>query len=206
MKLVLISDTHGRHHDITIPSGDVLIHAGDFSYWPGDIDELRRFNEFLGELPHPYKILVAGNHDHCFEQLPENSRASVTNARYLQDDAIEIDGLVFYGSPWQPEFLDLAFNLPRGRALREKWEKIPQDTDVLITHGPPHKIGDRTFDGRRVGCEELLERVCAVRPKLHVFGHIHEGRGRYEKDGTLFVNAAMPDSDTEPFVVELPAK
>jgi Icc-related predicted phosphoesterase len=87
--------------------------------------------------------------------------------------------------------MDWAFNLQRGPALREKWALIPEGTDVLITHGPPFGILDWTARGERVGCEDLLEAVRRVKPRLHVFGHIHEGYGEHEQDGTRFVNASI---------------
>lgn len=203
MKLVVLSDTHGRHRAIDIPDGDVLIHAGDFSVWFGTLEELAEFNDFLAQLPHVHKIVVAGNHDFPFERENAEARAILTHARYLQDEALEIEGVKFYGSPWQPEFLNLAFNLPRGEPLRRKWDMIPSDTDVLITHGPPHGIGDRTFDGLHVGCEELLARVQEIKPRVHVFGHIHEGRGRIDIGETTFVNAATDRKGWSPFLVEL---
>ncbi len=203
MKLVVLSDTHGRHKTIDIPDGDVLIHAGDFSVWFGTLEELAEFNDFLAQLPHVHKIVVAGNHDFPFERENAEARAILTHAHYLQDEALEIEGVKFYGSPWQPEFLNLAFNLPRGEPLRRKWDMIPSDTDVLITHGPPHGIGDRTFDGLHVGCEELLARVQEIKPRVHVFGHIHEGRGRIDIGETTFVNAATDRKGWSPFLVEL---
>ena len=203
MELVFLSDTHGCHREIKIPNGDVLIHAGDFSLWFGTMEELEEFNDFLGRLPHAHKIVVAGNHDFCFERTNADARTTLTNARYLQDESIEIEGLKFYGSPWQPEFLNLAFNLPRGESLRRKWAMIPHDTDVLITHGPPHGIGDKTFDGRHVGCEELLLRVKEVKPRIHVFGHVHEGRGKFEIEDTIFLNAATDRDGRSPFQLSL---
>ncbi len=201
MKLIILSDTHGRHRDIAIPEGDVLIHAGDFGGMIGTLDDLHEFNQFLGELPHSHKILVAGNHDFCFEKQKQASRAALTNATYLEDEALEIDGVRFYGSPYQPQFLNWAFNLPRGEPLRRKWQLIPSDTDVLITHCPPHGIGDRTLYGRHVGCKELLARVREIKPRVHVFGHIHEARGRFEEGETLFINAATDGGSA--FVLEL---
>ena len=200
---MLLSDTHGRHAERTVPDGDVFVHAGDFSPWVGTLEETAEFNDFLGMLPHSHKVVIAGNHDGCFEHSNAEARMVLTNATYLQDEQVEIDGVKFYGSPWQPEFLDLAFNLPRGGALRDKWDLIPQDIDVLVTHGPPAGIGDRTFNGLRVGCKELFDRVREVKPKLHVFGHIHESRGTYEADGTIFVNASQRGDEHEAFVVDL---
>ena len=97
-------------------------------------------------MPHPDKIVIAGNHDFCFERDPRHCVRLLTNAVYLQDSAVVVRGLKFCGSPWQPWFCDWAFNLRRGQPLREKWDLIPSDTDVLITHGPPQGINDFTSD------------------------------------------------------------
>ncbi|MEM9777197.1 MAG: metallophosphatase domain-containing protein [Chloroflexota bacterium] len=193
MKLVLISDTHGLHDHLNVPEGDVLLHAGDCSK-SGKFGQIKDFNRFLGELPHPHKIIIAGNHDFGFEQHPAEAQALITNATYLEDEAITINGVKIYGTPWQPEFHNWAFNLPRGAALKEKWDLIPADTDILITHGPPLNIGDRTFMGKRVGCEELAVRVKEIRPKIHLFGHIHEDAGQWQIDETLYVNASIAPS------------
>ncbi len=197
MRIVVVSDTHNMHDRIEIPDGDVLVHGGD-CLGHGTLEELDAFDRFLGKLPHPHKILIAGNHDWCFERDPRAARRLVKNAIYLEDDGVELDGTKFYGSPWQPWFFDWAFNLERGEPLRKVWAKIPEDTDVLITHGPPHGILDRTIRGEHVGCEELLKRVDAVKPKLHLFGHIHEGYGQEHRGDTLFVNASTCDVRYEP--------
>src|SRR3954451_8476125 len=120
MRIIAISDTHGLHNAISIPDGDVLVHAGDLTC-DGEIGEVVVFNEFLSTLPHPHKVVIAGNHDWCFQQTPEVCAELLTNAVYLQDSAIIIDGVKFYGSPWQPWLYDWAFNLPRGPKIREKW-------------------------------------------------------------------------------------
>jgi Icc-related predicted phosphoesterase len=110
---------------------------------------------------------------------------------YLQDSGVEINGVKFWGSPWQPWFHDWAFNLKTSTQLRSKWNLIPTDTDVLLTHGPPFGILDRTQrTGESVGCHELLLAVRRVSPKLHVFGHIHEGYGMKQVGETLFANAS----------------
>lgn len=206
MKIVVISDTHGRHRDLTIPPGDVLIHAGDLTMH-GEMAMVQDFNTFLGHLPHRHKIVIAGNHDFCFENDPERSRAALTHCVYLQDEAVEIDGVRFYGSPWQPWFFDWAFQLQRGPEIRARWELIPADTDVLITHGPPLGFGDQTFRGERVGCQDLLEIVSMIRPRVHIFGHIHEAYGRWPEGPTTFVNASSVDLAyrpvNQPVVLEL---
>jgi Icc-related predicted phosphoesterase len=138
---------------------------------------------------------------------PENlSQFDIT---YLEDSSFTIETpefgrpIKFYGSPWQPWFYDWAFNLPRlGTELQEKWNMIPEDTDVLITHGPPNGYGDLVNNWRQpnthVGCECLINRIGEINPLVNVFGHIHEGYGvEYGKD-TLFVNASICTAGYEP--------
>jgi len=197
IRIVCISDTHTLHGRLQIPEGDVLVHAGDLSS-RGRKSEIQEFDRWLGTLPHRHKVVICGNHDFLFEREPEVARGLITNAIYLQDSGVTIEGLQFWGSPWQPEFFDWAFNLERGEPLREKWALIPTDTDVLITHGPPMGILDRVERGERVGCEELTEALKRVRPKLHVFGHIHEAYGHLDRDGTRFVNASSCNLDYAP--------
>ena len=192
MRLVCVSDTHGLHAHVQPPDGDVLVHAGDWSR-RGELPELRAFDAWLGTLPHRHKIVIAGNHDFCFEEQPAAARAALTHATYLQDSGCEVDGVRFWGSPWQPWFFDWAFNLRRGAPLRAKWALIPDGTHVLVTHGPPHGVLDVTARGEPVGCEELTLAVDRVRPRLHVFGHIHEAFGTLARGGTLFVNASFAD-------------
>ena len=200
MLFVAISDTHGYHDRLEVPDGDVLIHGGDLTKH-GRLEDVEAFDRWLAGLPHRHKIVIAGNHDFCFQHRPREARALLRHAIYLEDRAVEVEGVKFYGSPWQPEFFDWAFNLPRGPALAAVWAKIPDDTQVLITHGPPLGIGDLTHRGPHVGCEDLLRRVRQVRPRLHVFGHIHEAAGRFDVDGTIFVNASIFGGG-KPIVIE----
>ncbi|MFT5197136.1 MAG: Icc-related predicted phosphoesterase [Cellvibrionaceae bacterium] len=193
LKLVLISDTHGLHDRLDVPAGDILLFAGDMADH-GTLEEVADFNRFLGELPHKHKIIICGNHDFAFERQPAEAQALITNATYLQDEAVTVEGVKIYGSPWQPWFHDWAFNLQRGAEIREKWDLIPADTDILITHGPPMGIGDKTFMGSKVGCEELTKVVKLIQPKIHLFGHIHEAAGQWQIGETLYVNASMAPS------------
>lgn len=197
MRIVCISDTHGKYRKIKrIPDGDVLIHAGD-SLGAGGTYNLSILNEWLGTLPHEHKILIAGNHDWCFQNHPEKARATVTNAVYLEDSGISIDGFDFWGSPWTPRFHDMAFNLDRGEPLKKVWQQIPDNIDVLITHGPPAGVRDTVatpFGEERVGCVDLRSRLVELRKlKAHVFGHVHEGYGSevWEDRGLRFVNASI---------------
>ncbi len=210
MRLVCLSDTHGLHNSIHVPEGDVLIHAGDFCN-TGTEREVHKFAKWLNRLPHRWKIVVAGNHDWFFQKQPELARAYLEpDVIYLQDSGCEIEGLKIWGSPWQPWFMDWAFNLPRrGAALREKWSQIPLATDILITHSPPHGTLDEvrsqssafeieTASSGPLGCEHLADRLPAVLPGLHVFGHIHDGHGHLVRDRTLHVNASICDERYEP--------
>ncbi|CAH1108078.1 unnamed protein product [Psylliodes chrysocephalus] len=106
----------------------------------------------------------------------EHIRKYLTNCIYLEDSGLELYGIKLYGSPWQPEFGNWAFNLRRGEECLSKWNAIPGDTDILITHTPPLGHGDLVCSGIRAGCVDLLSTVQQrVQPKYHIFGHIHEG-------------------------------
>jgi predicted phosphohydrolase len=190
VRIVCLSDTHNRHAHIDVPDGDVLLHAGDATMM-GRPDEIAAFDRWLGTLPHKHKILVAGNHDWLFQLEPPKARSLITNAVYLEDAETVVEGLRVWGSPWQPWFMDWAFNLPRGRALADKWALVPTGIDILVTHGPPWGILDMVDRGENVGCADLLRELARIRPRLHLFGHIHEGYGRLERDGTHFVNASI---------------
>ncbi len=192
MRLVVLSDTHGLHDRMEVPDGDVLIHSGDMTN-RGELHEVRAFDAFLARLDHRHKLVIAGNHDFCFERQPAAARELLRHAVYLEDEAAEVEGVRFYGSPWQPWFYDWAFNLERGAEIRAKWALIPDDVEVLITHGPPLGHGDVTARGDAVGCADLLERIRQVRPRYHLFGHIHEAFGTSTDGTTTYVNASTCD-------------
>jgi Icc-related predicted phosphoesterase len=194
MRMTFISDTHGKHKYLTskaynniLGSGDCIIHAGDISNL-GKVGEIKDFLDWFSNTDYTHKIFIAGNHDFGFEVVqdiaPEYKEKGV---HYLFDSEVVIDGVKFYGSPWQPEFYNWAFNLPRG----EKWKKIPGNTDVLITHGPAHGMLDHTPQGELVGCKDLFNRVMEVQPKIHVCGHIHWAYGQKNFFGVEFLNASV---------------
>lgn len=203
MRIVCLSDTHSKHDQIEVPDGDVVVHAGDFT-GRGRLKELREALAWFGALPHKHKVCIVGNHDFLFERDPGAARSLVPpTVHYLQDSGVEIEGKLFWGSPWQPWFHDWAFNLRRGEALARVWEKIPDHTEVLLTHGPPWGYLDVTAISDHVGCEDLERRVLAVNPALHVFGHIHESYGVRESAPlsgrrTIFVNASCLDLSYRP--------
>jgi len=207
MRITVISDTHTRHGLIPIehlPGGDLILHAGDImnsGYNKNDILDFCTWFHSLDQ--YQDKVFIAGNHDRMFEDHPIEANTIVNNygsVIYLQDDDLDVNGVKIYGSPWQPWFYDWAFNLPRnGLQLAANWETIPDNTDILITHGPAFGTLD-TVEGRRhsnLGCELLAERIERLKPKIHVCGHIHSGYGYVFKDGTHFFNAAVLDEQYE---------
>jgi Icc-related predicted phosphoesterase len=192
IRIVCISDTHGQHAKLSVPDGDILIHAGDFAAFGDTPIEIIDFNQWLGTLPHRHKVVIAGNHDWMFERHSGAARELLTNAIYLENSGTELAGLKFWGSPVQPEFNNWAFNVARGAAIRRYWKMIQASTDVLVTHGPPYGVLDTAHPTTdHLGCEELAEVVQQIRPSLHVFGHIHGGQGQQNSDGTLYVNASV---------------
>jgi len=222
MKIVATSDVHGQIEKIKIPDGDVLIVAGDIlgdGYETGKIipmgvvrpqqlAELKKLNAFLGTLPHRLKILVGGNHDYVLEDMAAESRAVITNAVYLCDQEYVFEGIKFYGYPWVPNLQGMAFYGDR-EWRRQQAAKIPADVDVLISHGPPYGIMDKVHD-EYVGCTRLLEAVDKIRPRLHIFGHIHHAYGRRSRGETEFYNVACCNGHYEPvhpaIVVEIEKK
>lgn len=211
MRIVAVADTHGFEESLgALPDGDVFVHAGDMLR-AGTLDELEPVAAWIRALPHRHKIVVAGNHDWCFARAGEAGAArDLLGAEviYLEDAACELGGVSFWGSPWQPEFCNWAFNLPRGPALAAKWARIPAGIDVLVTHGPPTGFGDRCW-GRRAGCEDLREAVLGrVRPKLHLYGHIHEDGGFWRDDfsGVCLANVTTWDGERKATVLDIDAR
>ena len=196
MKIAATSDTHGRHRDVTIPECDVLVVAGDITC-NGEIEQVLDFCDWVDAQPCESTIVVAGNHDWCFYASNEGRRLlEERGIIYLEDEGVTIDGVRFWGSPWQPEFHNWAFNMPRGERLRKRWLAVPEDTDVLITHGPPYGILDKVNCGNPLGCFDLLEEVVErIKPRRHIFGHIHDGYGTIDKKRTRYMNVSACDEN-----------
>lgn len=209
MRIVALADTHLFHRELVVPDGDVFVHAGDMCRG-GSLEEMAEAAAFVRAQPHRFKVVVAGNHDWAFAEVP-GSPTSRAEARalfgdevlYLEDSGCVIEGLRFWGSPWQPEFRQWAFNLPRGEALAKKWALIPQGTDVLITHGPPLGFGDRSSMAGRHGCADLRARVLELAPALHLFGHIHEDGGVGHAGGVTFANVTTWECERPPTVIDV---
>lgn len=208
MLVTVISDTHNKHKQLDLPGGDLILCAGDISS-RGYKEEIKRFCKWYEPLPYDNCLFIAGNHDFGFEDSPLECRELLKEfpgIDYLEDELILIgeewqsyeEKVKVYGSPWQPWFYNWAFNLPRnGEQLKERWSNIPENTDILITHGPPYGILDRTPSGEHVGCELLLERIKEIKPKIHVFGHIHCEYGYYFDGVTHYFNASVLNEQYE---------
>ena len=197
-RIVCISDTHEKHAQVVVPEGDILIHAGDSTFC-GEFHAVASFAAWLKQQPHQHKLVIAGNHELSFQTPHREIMINLlreAGAIYLEDSAYEIDEILFYGAPWQPEFFNWAFNLPRdGKDLENKWSKIPEKTNVLITHGPPYGILDGVQEQDRgpQGCKKLKKRVMRLpNLKCHIFGHLHHDGGKtLTVAGVQFVNAAI---------------
>lgn len=196
MRFVAISDTHGQHSSLSLPEGDVLIHAGDISK-RGTEAQIKEFIDWFAGLHYNHKIFIAGNHDFFLENLPVRQIADLIPDQivYLNDSGFEIEGIKIWGSPIQPWFHNWAFNRQRGSDIKQHWDRIPNDTNILITHGPVKGILDRTAYGEQVGCSDLLDAVKRINPSFHVCGHIHEAYGEQIAERTTFINASVLNED-----------
>jgi Icc-related predicted phosphoesterase len=212
VRVVCISDTHCMHKEISLPHGDILVHTGD-STRGGSLEQLKDFLDWFSIQPFSYRIWIAGNHDltlhsefyeEHWKRFHRRGKEDIQAIRrllksypdviYLEDDLIELEELRIYGSPWQPTFFHWAFNKDRGQEIALKWKEIPQRVDILLTHGPPLGYGDLCNSGARAGCADLLHHIMyRIQPRLHVFGHIHEGEGIFHNEKTQFVNASSCD-------------
>jgi Icc-related predicted phosphoesterase len=192
MNFIAISDTHSQHRKLVLPKADCIIHAGDVSSM-GREAEVIDFLDWFSALDYKYKIFIAGNHDFFFERCDELRLKAILpdNVIYLNDSQTEIEGIKIWGSPISPWFYNWAFNRYRGEQIRKHWDLIAADTDILITHGPVYGFLDKTSRGDAVGCEDLLEKVNQIKPKVHICGHIHEAYGKIEQNGIKFINASV---------------
>lgn len=194
MKLVVVSDTHEKQQELGALGGDVLIHCGDSAYGFGSTDAaVDLLDDWFARQAFGLILCIGGNHDFGLQARVGVQDPVFRNAVYLQDNSVRYKGLTFYGTPWVPELEDWAFYLPP-TDMRDRWELIPETTDVLITHSPPHGILDRNSRGKSCGCPSLLKRVLDVGPRIHCFGHVHASAGTLKLRGTTFVNASVVDS------------
>ena len=202
MRIVCISDTHEQHREANIPLGDLLIHAGDLTQFSKRSGVIVDFNRWLGELPHPHKIVIFGNHDYALEAEPQ-LRAQITNATILVNEAALVCGIHVWGSP-TTSLYGGAFGASLAKDRERVYSMMPPETEIVVTHSPPEGVLDGVVSR---GCPELRRAIERVRPRLHVFGHVHESYGLERTAKTTFVNAALIGVggrlDRQPIVLEL---
>lgn len=177
------SDTHNKHREFILPNNiDIAIFSGDCSN-PMDPykneAEVRDFIKWYGSLDIKYKIFVAGNHDSSIEKrLISKFDFAAEGIIYLENDFTEIDGIKIWGSPITPTFGNWSFMKNRAK-LHDLWQTIPEDTDIIVVHGPPQGVLDlscnRENQFEMCGCKALTKRVKQIEPKYCMFGHIHNG-------------------------------
>ena len=204
LTIAAISDTHGRHHELDLSQypADVLVHAGD---WTGGRDlglsETQDFLDWFSQQPYNHLICIAGNHELQVEASEEQFRELLLmypNITYLQDSGVTIDNINFYGSPYSNKFYDWAF-MEEEFYLRYRWDKIPDDTNVLITHGPAYgclDVVERNYGvDPHVGSKSLHYRKLALQDslKLHISGHIHESYGQQPSEKFTSICASILD-------------
>ena len=200
MKILFISDTHKLHRKLkNLPEADLLIHGGDVSQTGAD-HEVEDFIRWFSGLNYKHKVFIAGNHDFYLEELSvERIRKMLPeNTYYLCNNGITIEGINIWGSPITPTHHNWAFNRDRGNAIRKYWKMIPQNTDILITHGPPSGILDNVQQKESVGCRDLYNVIRKVKPCYHLFGHIHEEYGTINIDNTTFINGSIMNGELPP--------
>jgi len=209
LRIVCIGDTHGFHRQLDLPHGDILIHSGDFMVNESSTEEIDDFDDWLGTLPFRHKLVIAGNHDLLFDLEPEIARGHLTQATYLEDSGVSLEGLNFWGSPVNSVGPGWAFSRERMVKISKHWDRIPENTDVLITHEPPYGTLDKSHIlAKHRGCQYLTGALLRVQPRLHIFGHIHGGHGReLAWDRTMMINCAVVNERRilahDPTVVEL---
>ena len=196
MNITFISDTHTA--EVELPGGDLLIHAGDLTY-QGRTKETKKQLDYLSSAGYKNVVIIPGNHEVYWEagHVPFRRYCEERGIICLVEESVEIEGIKIFGSPITPEFCGWAY-MRNAPVIGYSWEKIPLDTDILITHGPPRGILDVNPSDERCGCPALRKKVEEVAPRIHVFGHIHGGHGVVDIDGTTFINAAIMDESYSP--------
>jgi len=198
-KIIAMSDTHNRHKDIVMPECDIIIHAGDATNG-GEHNELAPFLNWLSQQKSKYKVYVPGNHDAYVQRMPEKSRRMCEDRgiTLLIDEGVELDGLKLWGSPYTPFFGNWSFQYYPGEGALTHWSKIPNNLDILITHGPAYQMLDVGMLGENAGCYYLFYKILETKPKAHICGHIHDGYGQKLFDGIKFYNVACGGNENPP--------
>lgn len=193
-RVCCISDMHGYYP--SVPPCDLLLLGGDYCRGGDHFAKLKNHADlcyWINRAARNTKVVgIAGNHDILFEEVGYKNLKQA-NWTYLQDSGCEWNGLKIWGTPWQPRFFDWAFNLDEPE-LEKRWAMIPEDTDILIVHGPPHGVADLSnYKNEHTGSPSLLQRIKEIKPQLVVCGHIHEQNGVYQIGETTLVSSSIVD-------------
>lgn len=193
-KIVFISDTHGKHDNINIPACDFLCHCGDFTNLGKD-GEIKNFCDWLSSLHHVrHKIVICGNHELGFNKYPDPKKKKLLKRSciYLENSGIEIEGVKFWGTPNTLKFFNWEFMYDEN-TLKQIFDKIPEDINILLSHGPPFSILDLNMRGDRCGSVSLLNRMQQINYDIVAFGHIHPSYGiKYNyDDNQVYINASI---------------
>ena len=193
MKIVFISDTHGLHNELELPEGDMIIHGGDITDH-GTKEEVIDFLNWFKHLDYSTKIFIGGNHDIYLDEYPVDLLELIPdNITYLRNNSVEIKKIKIWGSPTTPDFMEWAFGMKR-EEMKNHWKYMPEEIDILLTHSPPYQILDKSGEFKSLGCKELLLKVEKLKPRFHLFGHVHASYGQIKINGTEFVNGSNLDS------------
>lgn len=200
MKFCCIADTHAQHNGVEIHPCDVLIHAGDFLR-TSKIDELNSFIEWFSNQPAKYKLFILGNHDRSFIKNRKKFNIILPdNLIYLENSAVTLDGFKIWGVPYNTPAYMLYSHINGQESIKNtsNYSLIPNNADIIITHNPPYGIRDKVlYGGYNIGSKDLLQRIKEIKPKLHVFGHVHYERGYFKTTDTIFINAALVNDAEE---------
>jgi Icc-related predicted phosphoesterase len=195
MKIVAFSDTHGQQNDkltqwFESNPADLLIFAGDLQR--NNSDYGYEFIDWFRKLPYTYRVMIFGNHDGNSNDLYRYLQVKeAEDVILLNNESIVIEGIKIFGSPYTLKYLNWFFMREDDR-LEEIWKLIPDDTNILITHGPPYGILDETFDGKLVGSKTLLDRIKELKHlKYNIFGHVQEAHGMKDVGGVTFLNVSL---------------
>jgi Icc-related predicted phosphoesterase len=218
MRLCFISDVHCKQNKVTVPECDILISCGDYSF-KGEKHVVKDYHKWLNKQQAKHIVSINGNHELWVEQDFYAAKAIAVEqcprVHFIQGELVEIEGLKIYGDAHTPYFFNWAWNAARDPVeashtfkplIKDIWDKIPNETQILVTHGPPMGILDTVIEqhtGRyiHVGCKDLLNKVDTLpNLKVHGFGHLHLSGGKlYQRDdGKIFINAAICDDSYKP--------
>lgn len=210
MKIVAISDAHGKWNKVVIPECDLLISAGDYSF-NGEDHMVRDFHKWMNKQPAKHKISVQGNHEKRVESnfilSKQMAEEACPGVHFIDEGPIDIENIKIWCSAITPFFFNWAWNRHPGQEIQKHWDRIPNNIDILVTHGPVYGLLDGVpyFDQtsgemsiRHCGCKQLFNKTMMIAPKVHVCGHIHEGYGETVFGNTKFINASICDAEYRP--------